>query len=368
MKEFDLSYIGPKTALEKLEGLDCNQIALVYPNLYDFDYVKVQLDDKSMESAQEMLSSLDNSLTRMGLWVTFWGMVIDQKINATQFLDMALKHTAKEKNSYVLTFALRYMTKAVESFLPLDDEWKKLRQAYMDKVSEHFWTNLENAKSKNLQMIWFHSFARIAERPEDLDRFAKMLEKKPNWLKFDLDQDNRWMIVQILTRHNHPQAATLLEKESKRDATASGRRQALAAMAADPNIDSKKALWQKVVKGPGKVLSLGEIRPVLRNFYGSPPYDRDHRYAGLQRDAIKAMSDDFYKAVVGMKDKPLEFLGELAYATPSLCASESVNRLKKFLHHNQDLPAPILKKLKVAAQEDARCVAIREKVKKSQSL
>jgi aminopeptidase N len=235
MKTVDVTFSGQSTQVIGLDGIDCDKIALIYPNYMDHDYALVDLDKKSLETLMTKISSIDDDMLKVALWSTLWDMVETQKIPATQVFDIILAHADKEKNPDVLGANIGRAFTVAHQYLAKDDKMKEQREKSIARLSEYFLKNAQKAATVDLQKLWFGSFVENADTPKDLDMILGFLKKAPKWLKFPIDQDRRWGLVQQLAQKGYKNYAELIEEEKKRDHSARAEKALLASQARCPS-------------------------------------------------------------------------------------------------------------------------------------
>jgi len=351
LKSVDVSYSGATTPIADLNGLSCDKIALVYPNYGDQDYALVDLDAKSLETVMTKISSVDDDVLRFGLWSSLSQMVIAQKIPATQLFEVILAHAEKEKTSDVLQANVGNALAVPHYYLAKDDKMGAERSKDIARLSDYFMKNAKSAKDKDLQREWYEAFVANAELPKDLDTVKGFLDKTPAWLKFPIDQDERWELLRELSSKGYKDVDKLVEAEKKHDTSSRAEKSVLAVQAAAPNLETKKELFNKVSAGPTTEFPLGKIGPVAGSLF---PRN--------QEDLHRQFSGEFFKNLQKLKGQPGEFLGVYVRMAPAFCATDSVNQLRKFVDENSDLPPRVLKSLKIDAQMSERCVGIRQKI------
>lgn len=352
-----MTYWSDFLAIPHMIGLDCSALSLIYPNVDDNDYVKVELDEKSLKTVKERIGSIAENSLRLGLWASLWSMVQDQKISVNEYLDIFLKNSGKEMNLDVLSETTKNVLIIVQNYLPDDEAWKIKRQKIVDQISAHVLKQTQKASVVDIQKLWFDVYVELAERPSDLKLLSSFLDKEPKWLSFKIDQDRRWDIIKTLNQRAYGNYKKIFDNEKAKDTSDMGVKAALATEASRPDLETKKAFWQQIAKGPTTEAPLGNLRPMIINIF--PPE---------QKELQSQFREDFYRSLRELSEKPGEFLASFATMAPADCATESVNEVKDFAEKNKDLPPLVIKRLRVIAQEGERCVGIRAKAIESQLL
>jgi aminopeptidase N len=351
----EVTYGGADTPIPEMKGMECDMLSLIYPNMDDQDYVRVELDDTSLATARSQIARIEDPILRVGLWTSLWDMVMDQKISAVSYVDIFLKNSLQEKDVDVLRGVLDRTMLIVQTYLPADDAWKIKRSKIVSQVSAHFLNAAMKSTDLDLQKLWFDRYVELAEHPVDLKNIANVLKKRPRWMKFEVDQDRRWEIIKALNQHAYGDYKRLFDIEKSKDSTDRGIRAALAAEVVRPDIEVKKQFWKDIAKGPTETNSLGRLRPLVANIFP------------VEQEALQAeFSEDFYKSLNDLKGQSADYLKVYAGLAPAPCTTEGVNSLKDYAAKNTDLLPQVTKRLRVLAQEAERCVGIRAKAVESE--
>ncbi|MBY0385916.1 aminopeptidase N [bacterium] len=349
LKSFGLEYQGEKTAIPDLNGLRCDAVSIIYPNFEDYDYAKVVLDPITLGTVYKSLSQINDEVIRIGLWGALWDMVRDQKLIATRYVGVVLKHTKKEKSIEVFTSAMGRVSTVLDQFIPKDQSGKELRILLHKKWVQHVKSGMDQAQSIDEQKRWFGFYISALETPEQLKIVENYLDQKKTGLRFPIDQERRWWLISHLARYNHGDYLARLELEKKKDSSKRGLDAYRGALASVPKIEVKKEYWQKILNGPGKDMTLGELNPIIWSLFPDN-----------QRELHMQFNDSFYGQLPTLKDEPAEFLASFMALTPNFCSNESFQQMKSYVDKNKDLPPLVVKSLKSNAQEDERCVKIQK--------
>ncbi len=350
-KKLDVLYSGASTPILELNEVACSENTLVFANDDDFDYVKLNLDAASLKAVESSLGQLPSELMRISLWGTLWEMVRDQQLVATRYFDIAIKHLANEKDIEVLTATASRVTTVLEWYLPKDEKGKNAYAKLHPQWVQFLLKRAASAKSVDEQKKWFDFYVNNLRTPDELVVVEGLLTRTPHWLKFSMDQDRRWQLLQHLSSYGIADIRDRLEKEKQKDPSQRGENNYAAALAAFPLPEVKEEKWSSIIKGPRPEMSLGKLKPVMWSLF---PWH--------QEELHKKFQDRFYTQLLSLKKQPVEFLSPFMSLAPAFCSPQSQTKLKSFAEANKNLPETVLKNLKIAAQEDDRCIKIRSKV------
>ncbi len=346
-KNVPITYSGAKTNVSGLVGAACPD--LVYPNYQDWGFVKVNLDQRSFETARTTLAGVEDPLLRAMLWQALWDGVRDAKLPLNDFIKVALANAPQEKDYTLLGDVLGKVagSKGYINAMGIDNAWSKQTGKQLEDMA---WQGVvANKGNDSFQRSWFGAYLGLSSSPEALARLAGMLDGQGTE-GVKIGQDQRWAIINRLNRYNYQGAASLLEAEQARDKSDTGQGAALAATVVRPD-PAVKAEWLAKVEDLQTKLPFSRLRTAMGSMYPAEQkklaeQTADERLAKLP--AIdKAAGPVFMRTYAGTM-------------IPASCTPESVARLTKAAGSMKDLSAGTRRSLLDTLQEDQRCVAIKQ--------
>ncbi len=354
----EVNYSGPKTAVNRAIGSPCP--AIVFPNYNDFDYAKIELDAVSLREALVSVGAIQDPLTRQMIWHTLWEMVIDGKLKSQDYAEAVLKNAGQEKDTLILSKLLQHLSQpALESPSVLKFLEGELRTHYQRKI-ELFVENqlLKAPAGTDLQLIWYRAFLNSADSDLAAARLIKLIQGKSNLKGFKVDQERRWEIIQSLASRNAPEIEKLIQAELKKDPTDFGQKAAIAAEISIPDLSIKKK-WANLFLQKDSGLPVSKLRVAMRNFHllGQEK---------LSEESIDFFFDNLPKLALRKKIEEDELLKNFAHSMfPSLCDPKTIEKTTRLLESHPDLPADVVKSLKIHRQEEERCIQARTQSRKS---
>jgi aminopeptidase N len=346
LKNAPVTYSGARTNVKELVGSACPD--LVYPNYQDWGFAKVQLDQRSFETARSHLSAVSDPLLRTMLWQSLWDGVRDGKLPLNEFINVALNNAPHEKDYTLLGDVLGKVSsaKAYIGKMGLDNGWSKQTAKALEDMA---WNGANASKGNdNFQRAWFSQYVNMASTPAALERLASILDGKTTVDGLDVNQDLRWSIIAHLSRYNHPGSTALVAAEQARDKSDAGQAAALAATVSRPD-PATKAEWLATVGDLKTKLPFSKIRTAMFSMYPSEQKGLSEKSAGQRLAQLPSM------------DKAAGPVYMRAYATsmiPTACTPASVQRLSGAAATMNELSAGTRRSLLDALEEDQRCVTI----------
>jgi len=219
--------------------------ALLLLNDGDLGYVKIRLDDRSLLSAIDGLSRVEDSLARALVWGAAWDMTRDAEMTATDYVSLVLGNIGSETDAWGVSRIPTCAAQAVTLFSApanrarLSETWEQgLRKL------------LENAEpGSDSQLTFARSYASAARSDQAVADLLGLLDGSLRFEGLDVDTDLRWTLLGELARLGEADDARI-DEELARDNTISGQQFAAAARASLPTASAKAAAWEKAMVDP----------------------------------------------------------------------------------------------------------------------
>lgn len=343
-------YKSAKTVVKDLEGEDCP--VAVYPNYGDYDYVRVELDHQSQGTIIRHISAVQDPMLRLMMWDGFNAQVRDAQLPLQEYAVMIREALKTEQNEDVLRAIFRHTNERVMDYLA---SWYgpgslQLRQWETDFAKVN-WQRLEQAKAgSDLQQEWFDLYVSTTNGKEAEEHLTGFLKGQKRVAGLEIDQDRRWSIIYRLNQLGAKNAVALRVAEEKRDPSYMGRRSSLASQAVFPDAKNKSKWWKEIFNVKSS------LNPSLKGTLANALFPRDQ--AALQKPYTDAFFRQFPKLLKQTQDNlAYKIVGPL---TPAMCSMESTQSLDGFLKKSGDMPPSIVRRLKIALDEDQRCVKIKD--------
>lgn len=211
---------------------------LVLLNDDDLTYAKVRLDDASLATVRESLSSLDDPLARAVIWSSLWNATRDGELAVARYAEIVRAHAPRESNIGLLAGILANTLFAIRNYASDD-----ARQCELTAWVETAWTALQTSDAgSDAQLSWARALASASAfddvRADDIR--AILHGDAPDGLT--IDPDLRWQLLTALVTTGHA-GADAVAAELESDDTGSGRTAARRALASRPEPDVRAAAW-----------------------------------------------------------------------------------------------------------------------------
>ena len=362
-KVLSVTYSTAIHPVSEAVGLPCPDF--VFTNYDDEDYAKLEFDDTSLNFVFHHLDQLTEPFLKQMIWASMWRLVVDGKIRAQDYVDFALKHVGKETDTQVLDRILGTLYQAN----PRQSHAVKylsagIRDGIRLKIEKFLQDHLKKAPGgSDQQLIWLGRFLEIAQSPEALKFVRKLYDGKEKIHGLKIDQERKWDLLASLARNGVENISELLKKELVNDPTDRGNKRFIAIETSIPDATIKKIWLSKILREPtsGETLPVAKLREAMENFYlmGQEKITQpiaDAYFENLPKVTQTQSADDVYTT---------QFARSMF---PAFCDPSSAKKVDDLLAAHPEFIASVIKTLKIAKQEEARCIRARLKSEDSTSL
>lgn len=342
-----VTYSGAATPVAEAKGLVCPD--LVFPNVDDWGYVRVELDKKSMQVVREHINLFDASL-RIMLWQNLWDEVIDARLSLTDYLTLVQHHSAKESQLEVVA-ALTAKLKFARDYLQLMDSPEKNMTSAQKIVEQFIFANMNVAAAgSDVQKLWFDSYVYSASSANALAWMRAVLNGDKKLAGLVLDQDRRWALLVRLNQYHYKNYLVLTAAEQKKDTSDMGVQMALVSETVRPEAEVKEA-WLKHIVAPVQEHKLATMRLVMANYLPFSQPQLRSVYVPKLLAALPELSKNRYERFMAGFFRGIFLRG---------CTDQSIAQLTQARDQAQQLDPLTYRMLRIEVQEDERCVAMKK--------
>ncbi|MEX2365565.1 MAG: ERAP1-like C-terminal domain-containing protein, partial [Pseudohongiellaceae bacterium] len=341
-----VTYSGPVTNVTDAIGLPCPD--LVFPNENDWAYMKVQLDERSLQTLFEHINDFSDATIRIMLWQSLWDSVQDTAMPLTDFVDFAFNNISSESDPNIIRQVAGNLSSAFSLLTRIRGN-DALRSDYSGRIEQFMLAQLRAADSgSEQQKIWFDNFVNRAHSTAALDFLASLLAGTTQLPGLTIDQDKRWAIIITLNRYQHDDHVALLAAERMADTSDQGLNMALAAEAIRPLAEIKQTWLDTIIDSPD-TYKLATLRSTMGYLFPAEQRDLMDQFATRMMQVIPDINASATQ----------EYMGEYVnYLIPATCSPQSVERLAAANAQFAGFQPLIVKAYRIARQRDQRCVNI----------
>lgn len=278
-----VKYSGPSTKLDISHTISP---LFIVPNSADKDFVRIRLDQTSLEQIPAYLSQVEDSITRQVVLQSMWTSVLTNHLPASKFMQILLHQIGVEQDQYVLSACLSWLSKISEYIAPnkLDSALQSIEAKLIEAVQAKAFSRL----SSTLKTSLFKAAIEFSTSPS----FLKSLLSSPEYQGLSIDQPIRWRVVQkLVSLTDSDSAREVLKLEEERDSTSYGKNMALGAHVAYGSKTFKKEWWDQLTK-PNSKYSLVEKTQIMASFY-QPGQEKITQFAKIEYfEALNTISEE----------------------------------------------------------------------------
>jgi aminopeptidase N len=339
-------YSDERTSLPIEKNMACPDF--VYPNMNDMGYVKIALDKKSLSNVKQHLKIFDSAM-RINLWQYLWDEVLDRRMSLKEFVQLLDEAFVSDDPATVAATGIR-MSMARDYFWQMRDGKNRFEKELLqlEKIS---WRELQLAQAgSDIQKIWFDTYVQMAYSSAALNRLSDYVTARQKVTGLVFDQDRRWATIVRLNAFQHKAAASLTEKEKQRDNSDMGQQWALVSEAVRPDAKTKSQYFEKII-AKNQEYKLATARLIMTNMFPANQMQFRKSYAESILLNIPILHNEQQERFIA------------AYAStilPHLCNTETVDQLTTAANQYGSLNPVIDRNLKIAVQEEQRCVEMKK--------
>ncbi|MGZ9897346.1 aminopeptidase N [Shewanella gaetbuli] len=344
-----VTYKGAKTEVSELVGANCPD--LVYPNLDDWGFVKVDLDQRSMDTAKQALNKVHDPLLRSMLWQSIWDSVVQGKAPINDFINVALINAPLEQDYTILGQVignLHRAQKVLNLMQPAHKEYSEKVSRALSQMSLRM--AMEQHQNSDFQRRWFDAYVSFSSQADALFHLQQLLIGKSTIKGLTLDQDLRWNIIKQLNRHDYANAYELLQDEKVRDNSDAGEKSAIAAEVIRPQAQLKRQ-WLNTIEFDQSI-PFSKLRVAMNNLY---PSEQTLLNLATAEQRLSRLSELDNKGPVFMRAYTKALL-------PQACSQDNIDLLDEVLNRQTGLSKLTRRALLETRQHEYRCLKIKAKV------
>ncbi|MEU4829371.1 aminopeptidase N [Streptosporangium sp. NPDC023615] len=243
VRRVELDVSGPRTAVTELVGEVQPDLILI--NDDDLTYAKVRLDERSLRTLLSGgITAFTASLPRALCWSAAWDMTRDAEMSTRDYLALVVSGIRSITDITVVQTVLRQVRLAIQQYA--DPAWRAEGMALLASTLRDLVVSAE--PGSDAQLAYLNALAASATSPEDLAFLKGLLDGETTLEGLTVDTDLRWTLVGALVSGGLLGEEDI-ERELRRDPTATGERMAALSRASIPTPEGKEAAWSAIVEG-----------------------------------------------------------------------------------------------------------------------
>ncbi len=341
IRQAAVGYQGPRTAWKEAKGLQCPD--LVFPNAGDHDYAKVKLDAKSFKTATSVLHQIKDPMERMMVWSAVTDMMNDSEISLKDYTKFVVQQMPKEKNYEVLRSIDGRVGRELLGYV----EWVPEPASKREILEQLLQVYADGLKAPQLEAdskkVLLGTYLQMLTQSENKDALLAILQGRTQWPNVTIDQDERWSLIEALSKLGHTDALKMADAEAKVDPTSQGRRRLIGIQAAFPDYAQKMKMLEPIVKASEKIPG-AERWAVMGNLFPSNQRLMKKQYEPTYRQEIDGLVKKLEPGVA--RSYVMSLL-------PTSCDNSTLPLIDELIARGY--PKSIHDSLRVAKQSNERC-------------
>ena len=247
----------------EIEIVNKNYKAII-PNYEDWGYIKVILDQHSINFLKKNLSKIKDSLTIVIIIKSFYDMVKDGLYKGTEFIDLILNSKLLcnlIKKKQILESVLNYMGDAL-NLIPFT-----FRDEYNNKMFKKVEKLLINNNSNS--GVLFNYLIKTGKSLQNIKILKSILEKTHPYIKKNLDSDKEWQIVYKInesSQFSENQKKIFTNYLQKKDSSDTGKKWLLAINSLSKEEKILENLWENYIDKNKRYMTYVEMAYSLKGF------------------------------------------------------------------------------------------------------
>ncbi|MBL4572066.1 MAG: aminopeptidase N [Gammaproteobacteria bacterium] len=303
-----IEIFGAETQVPEALGLACPDLAL--PNYEGWGYTDVSLDEVSMATIinDSALERIDDPLMRSMIWTALFDAPRSTQMENSTLLETLIASLPLEDNDRIIRQTMAALVGNLNLLERLGGEYASELAEYGPQAEQQLWqlisegvTGASDSQSLSTLNLRLSRYIGLARSNEALGNLASLLEGGTGISGLSLGQNQRWTIIQRFTARDYDNARELLASERQRDPSDAGRRSAIAAEAALPDLNIKQE-WVARILDTENPLPLSNLRAAMGSIF--PTGQEELQLALLPQltsnlPELAANRDNYYQQTYG---------------------------------------------------------------------
>ncbi|HEU4597511.1 MAG TPA: M1 family aminopeptidase [Pyrinomonadaceae bacterium] len=327
------------------EAVGKRRPAFVFANYEDYGYGLFLLDDESRAEVLRSIGSIEDDFLRALLWGSLWDSVREAELPPSDFIELAVRHAARERDDVTLQFILARVQTAFTRYLSAT-QTNRLAPALEAMLRER----MLNAETVGLRITYFRTFRDVATTAAARQELIRILSGETKVPGMTLRARDRFDLARALMSGGDGRAPKILGGLSAEDKSDDARRYAYAAGAAWPDGAVKRRYFEQYVGDKDLAESWIEAS------FG--PFN-----APRQTELTLQFLEPALRELPTLKRTRKIFFvnGWLAAFIGGQCSNEALTVVRDFLAREQALDRDLRLKVLEAVDGVERCVRIRSR-------
>jgi aminopeptidase N len=342
----DVTYSGEATEVPGAVGKACPD--LVYPNYGDLGYLLVKLDSRTLKNLNNMIARVEDSFQRSMFWQSLRDNVRYAQISITDFLDIVFASVSEDDDIDTVYQLYGYVVDAIGYLRTMGESQSAVLDLYRSQAESLVWANAQRTHD-DLQTLYFDRYLGVASSQPELERFVALLEDELEIPGYELNQEERWWMLYILSAGGHERTDELLAKRKARGLSGEDHEWVVWVESAWPSIAVKRRIIDDWMN-PESETTFAMQQQALASMFPTG-----------QQALREVFADEVFAQILENEKNldPAFFDRARSYAArliPMNCTPESVDRLERAIADHANSRDAIKNTLIQRYEDDSLCV------------
>ena len=351
-----IEIFGAETQVPDAIGLECPD--LVLPNYEAWGYLEVSLDDVSMSSVinDGALAKIDDPLMRSMIWTALFDAPGKEQMENSTLLETLISSLPLEVNDRLIRQVMAELVSNLNSLERLGGEFSMELAQYGPLAERQLWelvstgaTATDDSQFLSTLNLRLSRYIGLARSAEALANLRGLLDESIEIEGFNLGQNQRWNIIQRFSARDYVDARSLLAAERERDPSDAGRRAAIAAEAALPDLATKRQ-WADRILDTENPLPLSNLRAAMGSLF---PTGQEE----LQLSLLPQLTENLADLAENRDNYFQQSYGRDLFS--GICSEQGLQILSDAISNREAIGATLYRFISENEQSAANCIAAR---------
>ncbi len=348
--------LGAETQVTDAIGLPCPELAL--PNYEGWGYTEVSLDGISMETIinDGALNRISDPLLRSMIWTALFDAPGNDQMDNATLLETLITRLSRENNDRIIRQMLRELVDNLNKLERLGGDFAAELADYGPQAERQLWDLImqgvddgDGGQTVSTLNLRLSSYLGLARSDQALGNLEGLLNGTVQIEGLDLGQNQRWNILRRFSARDYVAAHELLAAERLRDSSDAGRRAAISAEAALPELAIKQD-WVNRILDSENPLPLSNLRAAMASIF---PAGQE----ALQLALLPQLTENLRELATGRDNYFQQSYGRDLFS--GICSEQGLQILSAALEDREAVGATLYRFMSENQQSAAECVAAR---------
>jgi len=348
--------LGAETQVPAAIGQACPDLTL--PNYEGWGYTEVSLDERSMDTVinENALEKIDDPLMRSMIWTALFDAPSSDQMENSTLLETLITSLPLEENDRIIRQTMTALVSNLNLLERLGGEYADELNEYGPLAEQQLWqlinagaTEAEGSQSSSTLNLRLSRYIDLARSDEALANLAQLLAGSFEVTGLNVGQNQRWNIIQRFTARDYKDAAALLALERQRDSSDAGRRSAIAAESALPDLSIKRQ-WVERILDTENPLPLSNLRAAMGSIF---PTGQEE----LQLALLPQLTSDLSELALTRDNYFQQSYGRDLFA--GVCDQQGLEILSRAISDQDAIGATLYRFMSENEQRASQCLELR---------